>query len=198
MLLLKGRVMHDHTVFYRETNPGPALLLTSSWQISEQQVRPQLLQRFKIPQVPAHELGCVWQGWGMACSGKYKTWDWVDNQGVDQPWSAVNHRQSLLECFFPLPSVNQRKHSRCRHHEPQPGEDLFLPPSLWGQQQLVLPGQGVQPIPHQERRPSWLCRLLLQTRGQQHACGVTGTKARLSFTQDWHVWSRVSSVRCNA
>lgn len=40
--------------------PSPALLLTSCWQISEQQVKPELVQRFEIPQGLVHEQGCVW------------------------------------------------------------------------------------------------------------------------------------------
>lgn len=86
----------------------------------------------------------------------------------------------------------QWKPSCCCHHEPQPREDLILPPSLCGQQQLVLPGQGVQPIPHQERCPSCIRWLPLQTRGRQHACGVCWTKDRLSCPQDSHGWSWVS------
>lgn len=58
-----------------------------------------------------------------------------------------------------ISSFQRQLHQLISHHEPKPGEDVFIPPLFWGQYSLNIPPPGVQSFSHQEREPPPLSKL---------------------------------------
>lgn len=65
----------------------------------EQQVRPHLQQTFEIPQVLAHEISCVWQGWDT--TGKGGSIKAGAGTGQSGHWSAVKSSKPQREPSWP-------------------------------------------------------------------------------------------------